>query len=144
MGAATRALLRARLRSERLLVNTTCVDLPVCPTCGLQSCTRERSKRNSLCFPPPDIQEQLDSKTVRSCCVGRRGSCCFCGCLSRWCLVPRYWCTVAEVTQQWCATTLRRVCGVPLSVFFRCEQDQMSDFVTILFISATNSIGLLI
>lgn len=68
MGAATHTLLQDRLRSEHLLVNNTCVDLPVCPTCSLQSCTKVKAKLSL--FSTPDTQAQLDSKTVQSCLWG--------------------------------------------------------------------------
>lgn len=49
MGAA--ALLRVRLHSEHLLINNTCVDLPVCPTCSLPSCTKKGQREISFVFP---------------------------------------------------------------------------------------------
>lgn len=51
MGAATHTLLQDRLHSERLLVNSTCVDLPVCPTCSLQSCSKEVQREVIFVFP---------------------------------------------------------------------------------------------
>lgn len=112
MGAATRAPLRAGLPSERLLVNTACVDLPVCPTCSLQPRTRERSKRNSLCFPlltSKNSWTQRPSGAVRV--GGDEAAVPFVGvCLDDvWSLVTG--------AQQSCATTLRRVCRVSVSVF---------------------------
>lgn len=46
MGAATHTLLR-----DRLLVNSMCVDLPVCPTCSLQSCSKEGQREIVFVFP---------------------------------------------------------------------------------------------
>lgn len=49
MGAA--ALLRVQLHSEHLLINNTCVDLPVCPTCSLPSCTKKGQREISFVLP---------------------------------------------------------------------------------------------
>lgn len=77
MGAATHTPLWDRLHSERLLVNSTCVDLPVCPTCSLQSCSKEGQREIIFVFPSWHAST-AGLKDAPELFEGEYGSCFFC------------------------------------------------------------------
>lgn len=72
MGAATHTLLR-----ERFLVNSTCVDLAVSPTCSLQFCLKEGQREMSLVFPSGHAST-AGLKDGLELFEGECGSCFFC------------------------------------------------------------------